>query len=159
MIILCQVLLIVGSAMMGAMFFNEFAGLEAHELVLFIVAILVTMSGVSVMAFNVGKYLDKVDDVIQVAFIEAGEVITGTDDNKIARVAFPVWGGFWSRVVQDYYVQNTAFFINESLQKMAGLAAGVATGVGRGVDEVVEVVKQGTGRETNKEDSDSPGLR
>ena len=152
-----QVLLIVGSAMMGAMFFNEFAGLEAYELALFIVAILITMSGVAIMAFDVGKYLDKVDDVIRVAFMEAGEILV-EDKKGMTRVAFPVWGGLWSRVMQDFYVSDTAFFINRSLEKMAGLASNVADGVGNGVDAVVEVVKQNTGKDNGNE-SDTPGLR
>ena len=41
--------MVVGSAMMGAMFFNDFAGWTVYELAIIIKAILVPMSGASMM--------------------------------------------------------------------------------------------------------------
>lgn len=49
-----QVLLILGAAFMGAIFFGEFESLSIMELTLFIIAIIITVIGVAVLAFHVG---------------------------------------------------------------------------------------------------------
>eukprot|EP01083_Nonionella_stella_P280966 956008_1 len=105
-----QVLLIVGSAMMGAVFFNEFAGLEAYELVLFILAIIITMIGVATMAFNVGKAFQKVEKGIKVAFVKVDDKLDAIDDyfGDLDGPEFPVWGGFWSNFFQNYYIRKPA---------------------------------------------------
>merc|ERR1712083_645208 len=54
-----QVMLILGAALMGAIFFGEFASLTVAELILFILAIFITVFGVAVLAFEVGTLYKK----------------------------------------------------------------------------------------------------
>lgn len=142
-----QVLLIVGSAMMGAVFFDEFAGLESWELALFVVAIAVTMGGVGMMAFNVGKGLVKVERALKVAFQRADKradiVLAQVGDTmesiqKPRRInispAFPVWGGILSRIFQNYYLQSVSF-VGEAMEA-------VGDSIRLGVNETVGVGKE-----------------
>mmetsp|Transcript_45029 Transcript_45029/g.71968 ORF Transcript_45029/g.71968 Transcript_45029/m.71968 type:complete len:461 (+) Transcript_45029:35-1417(+) len=61
-----QVLLILGAACMGAIFFGEFASLSQLEIILFVSAIFITVLGVAVLAFHIGsaykKLMKKLDD-------------------------------------------------------------------------------------------------
>eukprot|EP01084_Bolivina_argentea_P299714 516650_1 len=54
-----QVLLILGSSTMGAIFFDEFAALSDIQLTLFISAIGITVTGVGVLAFELGTVYKK----------------------------------------------------------------------------------------------------
>lgn len=125
--------------MMGAMFFNEFAGLKAYELVFFVLAILITMFGVGVMAFNIGRYLAKVDDfVMMVAFENV------TDEVGVVRVAFPVWGGYLGEAFQEYYLKKDAFFVNVLVEKVGEELKESADVVADAVEHAVEFVDQET---------------
>ena len=117
MVPIYQVLLIVGSAMMGAVFFNEFAGLKAYELALFIIAILITMIGVGSMAFNVGKHFQKVDRAVKVAFRKVDDKLDEAFGD-VTGPEFPVWGGCWSRIFQQYYLERSAFMFNEVMDSI-----------------------------------------
>eukprot|EP01084_Bolivina_argentea_P140580 247086_1 len=67
-----QVMLILGAAMMGAIFFGEFASLSTIHLTLFIIAIFITVLGVAVLAFQIGSLyktvLKKLDEKIGSSF-------------------------------------------------------------------------------------------
>ncbi len=77
-----QVLLIVGSAMMGAVFFNEFAGLAAYELVLFILAIIITMMGVATIDLWPAKY-DLMNNIKYQELKNLTKIIGICDDHDI----------------------------------------------------------------------------
>eukprot|EP01084_Bolivina_argentea_P306483 529618_1 len=59
-----QVQLILGASMMGAIFFGEFASLSNLELSLFVIAIVITVFGVAVLAFNLGAVYKKMLTVL-----------------------------------------------------------------------------------------------
>ena len=50
-----QVLYIVGAALFGAVYFHEFSSLGLMDLIMFIFAIILTMVGVVVIAFDVAE--------------------------------------------------------------------------------------------------------
>eukprot|EP01083_Nonionella_stella_P020365 56471_1 len=50
-----QVLLVIGSILMGAMYFNEFEAISAYYFALFMVAIGIILVGIGLMAFNFGN--------------------------------------------------------------------------------------------------------
>ena len=143
-----QVLLIVGSAMMGAVFFNEFAGLRAYELVLFIIAIMITMTRVGVMAFNLGKRLEKVKDFIKVALLRADQMFEHHDGP-----AFPVWSGFLSQLLQNYYIQRTTFYFNATFEVVKEVGQELRDDVKDGIHDAVEII-QGDDEEKDEEQED-----
>eukprot|EP01084_Bolivina_argentea_P219527 372309_1 len=106
-----QVLLILGASLMGAIYFNEFASLKLYELILFCVAIILTLIGVAILAFTVSTYLENFAKYIQVAWIDEIELI---ETNQAPQ--FPVWAGFLSEYMQRFYLTHDPFCFNKAME-------------------------------------------
>eukprot|EP01084_Bolivina_argentea_P021900 40702_1 len=128
-----QVLLILGSALMGAIFFNEFAGMSILQLVAFGIAIFITLLGVAILAYDVGsaykKIMKKLDDktpkaihftkqrnLSQRAKARMSFVKRTHREKTITDMAATAWGGPANYLAAQYYATSMRFMLNDTLR-------------------------------------------
>ena len=107
-----QVLLILGAAMMGAVYFNEFVGMSTLDLIIFISAIVMTLIGVAILAFTVGKYMDQFWKFVSVAWLKEYELLESSEGTQI------VWPGAVAEYMQNFYLTHDPFCYNKKLPKV-----------------------------------------
>jgi len=100
-----SVLLILGSSVMGGVFFHEFDNLESLQLILFPVSILVTLFGVGILAYNVGAMYS---NLLQKLHLKAPKTLDPAMkakeqwQHKRGIATQSVWGGL-SQFGTEYY--------------------------------------------------------
>lgn len=108
-----QVMLILGSALMGAVFFDEFATLTSVELALFTLSIGITLFGVAILAYDVGAVYNSVLRKLHLsrekkkdesnAATKALDSFVRSHGAGATRQVFPVWGGGVGHFGAEYY--------------------------------------------------------
>eukprot|EP01084_Bolivina_argentea_P252087 423053_1 len=125
-----QVLLILGSAMMGAIFFNEFALLSAIQLALFSISICITLLGVAILAYDVGAIYKKMIKVIDEKTPKSIHLSKKKKPLSVRSIAqqtfhrthrqrhliFPVFHGAGNYISAHFYSMSPRFMFNGGIQ-------------------------------------------
>eukprot|EP01084_Bolivina_argentea_P299713 516646_1 len=119
-----QVLLILGAATMGAIFFDEFKNLSLKDLILFCIAIFITLIGVAILAFGLGSIYSKMKKLAKESAISLGLIRHEKTDSLRTKARkhfvkrtqrtrqviepqpFAVWSGLTTYLGHEYYAES-----------------------------------------------------